>query len=206
MSALGHALRGFHRSHRRATLGLAAGVMAVAVPLAGATSAHAAESVPHAGAHVAIVPASLTTAAKAAATAAASSGDVAPLAAMRVTEPYGVAGPWAAGYHTGVDLGAAVGTSVRSVGDGTVVHSGWAGAYGIDVVVKLTDGKYALYAHLSKASVSAGESVEAGEQIGRSGATGNVTGPHLHFEVRTTPYYGSDIDPLAYLQAHGATV
>jgi len=186
MSALGHTLRG-SRLSRRATLGLAVGIAAIALPLVGATSAHAS------------TPTST-------ATTTVSSGDVAPLASLRITEPYGVPGPWAAGHHTGVDLAAAVGTSVRSVADGTVVHSGWGGAYGIDVVVKLADGKYALYGHLSHASAFAGESVKAGEQIGLSGATGHVTGPHLHFEVRTTPRYGSDINPVTYLQQHGVTL
>ena len=51
--------------------------------------------------------------------------------------------------------------------------------------------------------VSAGQRVTEGQQIGVSGATGNVTGPHLHFEVRTTPDYGSDIDPVAYMRTHG---
>jgi murein DD-endopeptidase MepM/ murein hydrolase activator NlpD len=44
------------------------------------------------------------------------------------------------------------------------------------------------------------------QQIALSGATGNVTGPHLHFEARTSPEYGSDIDPVAYLRAHGVNV
>ena len=208
MPALGHALRHSRRS-RRATLGLVAGIAAVALPLVGATSAHAEEYSPRAdAATIAAVPAAFTTVASATTTptAATSTGGVAPLAVLRITEPYGVLGPWAAGHHTGVDLGAAVGTSVRSVGEGTVVRSGWDGAYGIDVLMKLDDGKYALYGHLSHTEVFAGETVHAGQEIGRSGATGHVTGPHLHFEVRTTPYYGSDINPVAYLRAHGVTI
>jgi murein DD-endopeptidase MepM/ murein hydrolase activator NlpD len=59
---------------------------------------------------------------------------------------------------------------------------------------------------MSQLSVSAGQTVTEGQQIGLSGATGNVTGPHLHFEIRTTPYYGSDVDPVAYLRSHGVTV
>ncbi|GAA1988523.1 M23 family metallopeptidase [Catenulispora subtropica] len=150
--------------------------------------------------HIAAAPVAFTVAAKTVIS------DVAPLASLHINENYGVRGPWAAGHHTGVDFAAAVGTRVASVGAGTVVRSGWDGAYGIDVLVKMTDGKYVLYGHLSQASVFAGEHVTAGEQIGRSGATGNVTGPHLHFEVRTTPDYGSDVNPIAYLRAHGVAV
>jgi murein DD-endopeptidase MepM/ murein hydrolase activator NlpD len=51
-----------------------------------------------------------------------------------------------------------------------------------------------------------GQSVTPGQQIALSGATGNVTGPHLHFEARTTAEYGSDIDPVAYLRSHGVGV
>ncbi|NUS56741.1 MAG: M23 family metallopeptidase, partial [Streptomycetaceae bacterium] len=62
------------------------------------------------------------------------------------------------------------------------------------------------YGHLSKFSVSTVQSVTAGQQIALSGSTGNSTGPHLHFEVRTGPNYGSDINPDAYLRAHGVNV
>lgn len=83
---------------------------------------------------------------------------------------------------------------------------GWGGAYGNQVVIQLADGHYAQYAHLSSLSVSAGQAVTEGQQVGLSGATGNVTGPHLHFEIRTTPDYGSDVDPLAYLRGKGVSV
>jgi murein DD-endopeptidase MepM/ murein hydrolase activator NlpD len=113
---------------------------------------------------------------------------------------------WSSGYHTGVDFVVPTGTSLKAVGAGTVVSAGWGGAYGNQVVVQLEDGKYAQYAHLSSLSVSAGQTVTAGQQVGLSGATGNVTGPHLHFEIRTTPDYGSDVDPVAYLRSHGVSV
>jgi murein DD-endopeptidase MepM/ murein hydrolase activator NlpD len=113
---------------------------------------------------------------------------------------------WSSGYHTGVDFIAGSGTSVKSVGPGTVVSAGWSGAYGNEVVIQHGDGTYSQYAHLSSLSVSSGQSVSGGEQIGLSGSTGNSTGPHLHFEIRTSPSYGSDIDPLAYLRQHGVSL
>ncbi|MFC3575059.1 LysM peptidoglycan-binding domain-containing M23 family metallopeptidase [Streptomyces yaanensis] len=125
----------------------------------------------------------------------------------RVGTAYHVAGShWASGYHTGVDFVVPTGTSLKAVGAGTVVSAGWGGAYGNQVVIKLADGYYAQYAHLSKLSVSAGQTVTGGQQIGLSGATGNVTGPHLHFEIRTTPNYGSDVSPLTYLRSHGVAI
>ena len=120
---------------------------------------------------------------------------------------YHVAGSmWASGYHTGVDFVVPTGTPVKAVGAGTVVTAGWGGAYGNQVVIRLADGYYAQYGHLSQISVSVGQSVTPGEQLGLSGATGNVTGPHLHFEIRTTPDYGSDVDPVAYLRSQGVAV
>ncbi|MEU6556756.1 LysM peptidoglycan-binding domain-containing M23 family metallopeptidase [Streptomyces sp. NPDC046915] len=115
-------------------------------------------------------------------------------------------GMWSSGYHTGVDFVVPTGTSVKAVGAGTVVSAGWGGAYGNQVVIRLADGYYAQYGHLSSISVSAGQTVAAGQQMGLSGATGNVTGPHLHFEIRTTPNYGSDVDPVGYLRSHGVAV
>ncbi|MDK1342643.1 LysM peptidoglycan-binding domain-containing M23 family metallopeptidase [Streptomyces sp. 378] len=135
------------------------------------------------------------------------SGFTLPVAGATVSTPYRMSGSmWSSGYHTGVDFVVPTGTSLKAVGAGTVVSAGWGGAYGNQVVIKLADGYYAQYAHLSQLSVSAGQTVTAGQQVGLSGATGNVTGPHLHFEIRTTPDYGSDVDPVAFLRSHGVSV
>lgn len=130
---------------------------------------------------------------------------IAPVAA-RTGTPYHQAGSWSSGYHTGVDFPVPTGTSVKAMAAGTVVSAGWAGPYGYQVVIRHSDGKYSQYAHLSSLLVRGGQHVGGGQRIARSGATGNVTGPHLHFEVRTGPEYGSDIDPLAYLRAGGVKV
>ncbi|MFG2946073.1 M23 family metallopeptidase [Streptomyces adustus] len=113
---------------------------------------------------------------------------------------------WSSGSHTGIDFHASTGTSVHAVGYGTVVEAGWGGAYGNQIVIKMDDGTYTQYGHLSSIGVSVGQRVVTGQQIGLSGATGNVTGAHLHFEARTTAEYGSDIDPVAYLRSHGVNV
>ncbi|MFD7453020.1 M23 family metallopeptidase [Kitasatospora sp. NPDC059827] len=112
---------------------------------------------------------------------------------------------YAAGYHTGVDFAVSPGTPVLAVGDATVVSAGWDGAYGKEVVLRLADGHFAQYAHLSAVSVSAGDRVPAGLRVGLSGNTGNSTGPHLHFEIRTSNRYGAVVNPIAYLSAHGVT-
>ncbi|WP_369274767.1 LysM peptidoglycan-binding domain-containing M23 family metallopeptidase [Streptomyces sp. R11] len=148
-----------------------------------------------------------TTTAQSAENTSASSGFSAPLDGATLGTAYKVAGSmWSSGYHTGVDFSAPTGTPLKAVGAGTVVSAGWGGAYGNQVVIQLADGHYAQYAHLSSLSVSSGQSVTAGQQIGLSGATGNVTGPHLHFEIRTTPDYGSDLDPVAYLRSKGVSI
>ncbi|MFD5463972.1 M23 family metallopeptidase [Kitasatospora sp. NPDC127059] len=122
------------------------------------------------------------------------------------SNPYGVADSgYAAGYHTGVDFAVAPGTPVLAVGDATVVSAAWDGAYGKEVVLRLADGHFAQYAHLSALSVSPGGHVAAGERVGLSGNTGNSTGPHLHFEIRTSNRYGAVVNPIAYLSEHGVT-
>lgn len=115
-------------------------------------------------------------------------------------------GSWSLGYHTGTDFPVPTGTSVRAVTAGEVVSAGWAGSYGYEVIIAHPDGTYSQYAHLSAISVSEGQPVTSGQRIGRSGSTGNSTGPHLHFEIRTAPSFGSDIDPVAYLREKGVSL
>ncbi|WP_326815116.1 M23 family metallopeptidase [Streptomyces sp. NBC_01763] len=130
-----------------------------------------------------------------------------PIAGSYVTTGYKSSGSlWSSGRHSGIDFHAPSGSSVVAVGAGTVVEAGWGGAYGNNIVLRMTDGTYTQYGHLSSIGVSVGQSVGAGQRIGFSGSTGNSTGPHLHFEARTTPSYGSDMDPVAYLRAHGVNV
>ncbi|MGB8946782.1 MAG: transglycosylase family protein [Streptomyces sp.] len=138
--------------------------------------------------------------------AQASRGMSAPVAASPSTPYRAAGGSWSKGYHTGVDFPVATGTSVKAVAAGTVVSAGWGGSYGYEVVIRHADGKYSQYGHLSALTVKAGQEVGAGQRIARSGSTGNSTGPHLHFEIRTGPGFGSDVDPLAYLRAGGVRI
>ncbi|MFJ9966083.1 transglycosylase family protein [Streptomyces avermitilis] len=131
---------------------------------------------------------------------------VAPVNAGTGTQYHAAGSSWSKGYHTGVDFPVPTGTSVQAVAAGHVVSAGWGGSFGYQVVLRHADGRYTQYAHLSAISVKAGQSVTAGQRIGRSGSTGNSTGPHLHFEVRTGPGFGSDVDPVAYLRAGGVRI
>ncbi|MFE2297459.1 transglycosylase family protein [Streptomyces sp. NPDC059445] len=131
---------------------------------------------------------------------------VAPVHAATGTQYHATGSHWSKGYHTGVDFPVPTGTSVAAVAAGHVVSAGWGGSFGYEVVIRHADGRYTQYGHLSAISVKAGQSVVAGQRIGRSGSTGNSTGPHLHFEVRTGPGFGSDVDPVAYLRAGGVRI
>ena len=106
---------------------------------------------------------------------------------------YGVSGRyWSSGHHTGVDFPVSKGTPVYSVGDGQVVDTGYNRAYGNYVEIYHGNNIYSFYAHASSVIVSAGQHVTKGQQVMKSGATGNVTGPHLHFEIRTPgPIYAN---------------
>jgi murein DD-endopeptidase MepM/ murein hydrolase activator NlpD len=147
-----------------------------------------------------------SSATKASDTKASSSGYVSPTGGVKGSG-YGRAGAlWSSGHHTGQDFPVGTGTSIRAITSGTVVKAGWGGAYGNEVVIRHADGKYSQYAHLSSLKVSAGQQVGTGTVIGLSGSTGNSTGPHLHFEIRTTPNYGSDINPVTYMAAHGVAI
>ncbi|WP_406005555.1 transglycosylase family protein [Streptomyces sp. NBC_00637] len=131
---------------------------------------------------------------------------VSPVSASTGTPYHATGSSWSKGYHTGVDFPVPTGTSVKAVKAGEVVSAGWAGSFGYQVVIRHADGRYSQYAHLSAISVRDGQSVSGGQRIGRSGSTGNSTGPHLHFEVRTGPGFGTDVDPVAYLRAGGVKI
>lgn len=90
------------------------------------------------------------------------------------------------GSHNGRDYALPAGTPVLAAEDGTVTRADMdSSGYGIHIRIKNTLGGGTIYGHLSKTTVKAGQKVKAGEKIGYSGNTGNSTGPHLHFEVRT---------------------
>ncbi len=114
-----------------------------------------------------------------------------PVPGHGVTTPFGKPGTrWAAGYHTGDDYAAVSGRNVVSTRAGRVVAAGWnvwGSAYGLQVIVE-TDGIRHLYAHLSELAVRSGDRVAFGQKLGEVGATGNVTGSHLHYEERHAPF------------------
>ena len=142
-----------------------------------------------------------------------SNGWATPCAVMNITQVFGnPSAGYGLGYHTGIDITRPQGTPVRAVANATVVHSGYGfagAAYGLHIVLKLPDGKYALYGHLSASTVRAGQTVSAGQMIGNVGSTGNSSGPHLHFEIRSTPdqyFNGGFFNPVSYLRGKGLTV
>ena len=115
-------------------------------------------------------------------------------------------------FHGAVDYGVSVGTPVKAAADGVVMTTkNLSSSYGTYVVIQHANGLQTYYAHGKSGSISVepGEIVKQGQQIMLSGNTGNSSGPHLHFEVRKSPYnysysakaYGQDsrVDPLQYL-------
>ena len=91
-------------------------------------------------------------------------------------------GIWSGGWHTGLDFRVKSGTPVVAAANGTVIASGWGGAYGYRIEVDHGNGYITAYNHLSKIEITKGK-VAAGQVIGKTGNSGNTTGPHLHFEV-----------------------
>jgi murein DD-endopeptidase MepM/ murein hydrolase activator NlpD len=98
--------------------------------------------------------------------------------------------------HTGVDISAAQGTPVHAAADGIVSHAEYSGAYGKLVVIDHGNGMRTWYAHMSRFQVVPGQEIRRGEILGYSGATGRVTAPHLHFEVRMG---NNPVNPYRYL-------
>ncbi|MEU7384940.1 peptidoglycan DD-metalloendopeptidase family protein [Streptomyces sp. NPDC042207] len=110
---------------------------------------------------------------------------------------FGVAGRmWSSGHHTGLDFPAPTGTKIVAVDAGTVESATSGGPYGNHVLVQHGGGLASLYAHMSAMAAKAGARITQGARIGSVGATGNVTGPHLHLEARVN---GRAVDPMPYL-------
>ncbi|MDO0927028.1 M23 family metallopeptidase [Streptomyces sp. TG1A-8] len=128
-----------------------------------------------------------------------------PTSSYTITSTFGQAGSmWSSGYHTGLDFAAPTGTLIKAVHGGTVTEAGWAGSYGYRTILTLDDGTELWFCHQSSISVSVGQKVGTGDVIGRVGATGNVTGPHLHLEVHPGGQ-ATGIDPMAWLRGKGLT-
>lgn len=98
--------------------------------------------------------------------------------------------------HPGLDIGVPTGTSVLAAASGKIIKAGWWGKGGNTIQIDNGDGTTSQYMHLSKFTQPIGAQVAPGQQIGLSGASGVVTGPHLHFEVNRN---GVPVDPLPYL-------
>ena len=98
--------------------------------------------------------------------------------------------------HEGIDIGGPTGTPLYAAASGTVTYAGSMGGYGNIVLIDHGGSVSTAYAHQNSIVVSSGTAVAAGQQIGTVGSTGNVTGPHVHFEVRVG---GSPQDPMGYL-------
>jgi len=101
-------------------------------------------------------------------------------------------------FHSGLDLSAATDSSITSAGDGTVIHTGYEGAYGNMIDIDHGNGIVTRYGHLSEIDVNEGDHVSKGTIIGVQGSTGRTTGPHLHYEVR---YHDEPLNPKKFLEA-----
>ncbi len=100
-------------------------------------------------------------------------------------------------FHCGLDISCVVGTPVKAALNGTVIYAGWKDGYGNVVVLKHDKGYISVYGHNSSNVVKEGDSVQKGQVIAKSGMTGSVTGPHVHFEFRK---YITPLNPLRYLK------
>ncbi len=103
--------------------------------------------------------------------------------------------------HYGIDIAADYGSRENAAAGGTVIFAGWKNnGGGYQVWIAHGSGLYTTYNHMSSVSVSAGESVARGQQVGRLGSSGRATGPHLHFEVWVGPIWngGYRVNPLRY--------
>ncbi|WP_405635872.1 peptidoglycan-binding protein [Streptomyces sp. NBC_01178] len=174
-------------SRRGLLAGLGLGALAVSLP-AGAAAAAEAEAV------------------TAAAAAAARNGAWACPALGRFPAGGHYGAPRGGASHAGQDVSNSTGTAVYAAAAGTVVRRSWGGGLpgrtGNALVIAHGGGQYTYYGHLSAYRVGLNAAVRAGQRIADMGATGNVTGPHLHFETHNGSL-GSTVNPVSFLAARG---
>jgi murein DD-endopeptidase MepM/ murein hydrolase activator NlpD len=103
--------------------------------------------------------------------------------------------------HLGIDIANSIGTPIYAASDGTVIDAGPASGFGLWVRIQLADGTIQVYGHMNSFSVKEGQKVKCGQEIAEIGARGQVTGPHLHFEVWQNGT--KKIDPRAWLAQRG---
>jgi len=100
--------------------------------------------------------------------------------------------------HAGVDFAGAYGSPVYATADGVVTHAGWQSGYGRLIKIKHDFGFETRFGHLAQIRVKVGDRVSRGDRIGDMGNSGRSTGPHLHYEVRTS---GKPVNPMTYIKA-----
>jgi murein DD-endopeptidase MepM/ murein hydrolase activator NlpD len=123
-----------------------------------------------------------------------------PVEGYHLTGRFGdVSGLWST-VHTGLDFATSTGTPIHAIAPGVVVETAYDGAYGNRTILRLDDGTELWFCHQDSFVAQVGTRLEAGDLLGYVGATGNVTGPHLHLEVH--PGGGEPVDPEAWLTTH----
>ncbi len=100
-------------------------------------------------------------------------------------------------FHPGWDIANAPGTEVRATADGVVAEAGWAGGYGMRILVKHAPGLSTLFGHAARLLVRPGQAVKKGQALAVMGDTGRSTGTHVHYEVR---YRGKAVDPARFIE------
>jgi len=106
--------------------------------------------------------------------------------------------PWAPNseFHSGIDIGAAIGTPVKAPAPGTVVFAGQHAEYGITVIIDHGNDTKSLYGHLSRLNVTTDQAVQRGDTVAFTGNTGRSSGPHLHYEIQVK---GQPVNPHSYI-------
>jgi murein DD-endopeptidase MepM/ murein hydrolase activator NlpD len=128
---------------------------------------------------------------------------VLPTVGYHLTARFGQASGLWSHLHTGLDFAAPSGNPIYAIANGVITDAGYDGAYGNKTVETLPDGTEIWYCHQSTIGVEVGDKVIQSNQIGTVGSTGNVTGPHVHIEVR--PGGGDPVDPYPEFLLHGVT-